>query len=361
MLEAKKQAELFDLGKADAASGKYLVRPAHPAWTEHKALLIRRYTKLFVMITRHGTYIDGFAGPQYPDKPEMWAAKLVLEGEPKFLRHFYFFETKKTKFAQLEAMIAAQGVLPKDRTVEPYKRDCNVGIRELLASGVIGEKEATFCLLDQHTTECEWQTVKALAEYDKKKGGRKIELFYFLPNSWLARALLNTKETERLERWWGRDDWSALLGMRPEERAACLVKRFEDELGYRFATAYPIYDRDDSSQVMYFMIHATDHGVAPELMNRAYRSVHGPEPTWDKAQASLFGGSWMLQTAKDGRQLATCGRCTEVSAPIGGSAEAAVAYLNDAGWTPKLNEWICPSCQTKPLGPSPRRPRRMKR
>ena len=32
-------------------------------WTENKAQLIRRYLFLFGLVTRHGTYIDGFAGP----------------------------------------------------------------------------------------------------------------------------------------------------------------------------------------------------------------------------------------------------------------------------------------------------------
>lgn len=34
-----------------------------PIWTENKAKLIERYLYYFVLITRHGTYIDGFAGP----------------------------------------------------------------------------------------------------------------------------------------------------------------------------------------------------------------------------------------------------------------------------------------------------------
>ena len=63
-----------------------------PVWTEKKAQLIERYLYYFVLITKHGTYIDGFAGPQQPDRPEMWAAKLVVENEPKRLNHFYLFD-----------------------------------------------------------------------------------------------------------------------------------------------------------------------------------------------------------------------------------------------------------------------------
>ena len=56
----------------------------YPLWTEHKAKLIARYLYYFVMITKHGTYIDGFAGPQN-DEPDMWAAKLVIESQPRWL------------------------------------------------------------------------------------------------------------------------------------------------------------------------------------------------------------------------------------------------------------------------------------
>lgn len=37
----------------------------NPIWTENKAKLIERYLYYFVLVTHHGTYIDGFAGPQF--------------------------------------------------------------------------------------------------------------------------------------------------------------------------------------------------------------------------------------------------------------------------------------------------------
>src|SRR5690349_16399390 len=60
--------------------------PTHPVWTENKAKLIERYLYYFVQVTKHGTYIDGFAGPQEPDKLDMWSAKLVVESEPRWFR-----------------------------------------------------------------------------------------------------------------------------------------------------------------------------------------------------------------------------------------------------------------------------------
>jgi len=40
--------------------------PRDPIWTENKARLISRYLYGFVLVARHGTYIDGFAAPQRP-------------------------------------------------------------------------------------------------------------------------------------------------------------------------------------------------------------------------------------------------------------------------------------------------------
>src|SRR5262245_10500344 len=82
-------------------------KPAQrPIWTEDKSKLIERYLYYFVMITKHGAYIDGFAGPQYASKPDAWAAKLVLESKPPFLRNFWLCEIKQTKIAALQKLKA---------------------------------------------------------------------------------------------------------------------------------------------------------------------------------------------------------------------------------------------------------------
>jgi len=56
-----------------------------PMWTAHKARFIERYLYYFVQVTKHGTYIDGFASPQQPDDVDMWTAKRVLESEPRWV------------------------------------------------------------------------------------------------------------------------------------------------------------------------------------------------------------------------------------------------------------------------------------
>lgn len=353
----KKQVTLFSLDENARPSGKQLKRPDHPIWTEQKAALIQRYMKLFVMITRHGTYLDGFAGPQYPDKPDMWAARLVLETRPKWLRHFYLFETDKKKFPILEKLVHDHE-RPADRTIEIFREDSNVGIARILASGVIPQKEATFCLLDQHTFECEWATLERIAGY-KQAPHNKIEIFYFLAQSWLQRAIHATEDHARLERWWGRADWTKVVDLSADDRALLLASRFKKELGYTYAVPYPIYGNEDGTRVMYTMIHATDHDEAPELMNRAYRTIHKqPRDFVAALQAPLLGDTWMLATEKDGSHLVTCAKCIDATVKVEKDASAAVAELRGKGWTSDAhNRWVCVDCAATP---KKRRPSRAK-
>jgi three-Cys-motif partner protein len=243
-----------------------------PIWTENKAKLIARYLYYFLMITKHGAYIDGFAGPQERDKPDTWAAKLVLELKPAWLRQFHLFEIEADGLRNLKNLKATYS----DRVIELYPGDFNVRIHDLLNARRIREKEATFCLLDQRTFECHWSTVRAISEY--KKEGRKIELFYFFPIAWLRRAVTALKNYQKLRDWWGRDDWPALLTMTSETCKEQMVSRFRDELNYWSVKAWPIYRDPQGRAIMYYMIHATDHDKAPEQMTRAYNFLP-PEPS----------------------------------------------------------------------------------
>jgi hypothetical protein len=148
--------------------------------------------------------------------------------------------------------------------------DFNETVYRILDAGTIGEKTATFALLDQRTFECEWRTVVALSKHKRQT---KIELFYFFPTGWIDRSLgaLRAEDTiAKVERWWGRPDWSELRGVDGTIWAKMVAKRFEDELGYGKANVYPIHSERRGGRVMYHMIHATDHCEASPLMIRAY-------------------------------------------------------------------------------------------
>lgn len=79
-----------------------------PLWTENKAKFVERYLLYFVYITKHGTYIDGFAGPQNLEKEESWTARLVLANEPRWLTHFYLFDDNPDQVTRLHALKRSQ-------------------------------------------------------------------------------------------------------------------------------------------------------------------------------------------------------------------------------------------------------------
>jgi three-Cys-motif partner protein len=266
-----------DFPQIDYLPAERGVKPIdRPVWTDNKAHFIMRYLRYFVFITKHGTYIDGFAGPQPECMTDCWAAKLVLESEPRWMRHFHLCDEKRSQVALLEQVKAAQPVVDSSgakitRDINIYRGDFNTKIDEILKTGDITEKEATFCLLDQRTFECHWSTVEKLARY--KTAGHKIEIFYFLANGWLERAFAGQKDLDVLSRWWGSDDWPELSKMSREERRDALVMRFKKDLGYQSVKPWPILERENGGAVMYYMIHATDHPEAPMLMSRAYRKT----------------------------------------------------------------------------------------
>jgi three-Cys-motif partner protein len=255
-------------------------------WTENKAKLIERYLYYFVLVTKHGTYVDGFAGPQDVKHPENRSAKLVIESRPRWIKHFHLFDKSRAQVAQLQRMTAAQP--PRDRekheprrVIRIYEGDFNTRVREFLVPGAL-PNDATFCLLDQRTFECEWVTIQALASY-KTGRAHKIELVYFLPNFWLSRAMKAQRDKTVIDRWWGRRDWRILRDLPGLERAALVSKRLKEEFAYASVRYYPIFQHaEGGGHTMYYLIHAADHPESRRLMARAYRrAVFAPEPVED--------------------------------------------------------------------------------
>jgi three-Cys-motif partner protein len=250
-------------------------RVDHPIWSHNKARFIALYLKFFVYITHHGVYIDGFAGPQYANHLDAWTAAQVLRSRPQWLRQFFLCDIKPKSIAALQKLVAneplasdnAGKLLP--RTISVHDGDFNITIDTLLKSDRLSQKEATFCLLDQRTFECHWDTLLKLAAY-KQKPHNKIELLYFLGVGWIHRAISGLKDHSPLERWWGRSDWSSLKDLSCIEMAELVRDRFCNELGYKHTVAYPIFDSRHGNKVMYYMIHASDHEEAPALMVRAH-------------------------------------------------------------------------------------------
>ena len=261
---------LFDPGPE--AQPEILTKTSdRPVWSESKAELIAQYLKYFVYVTKHGTYIDAFAGPQTDRSEHAWTAKLVLESEPRWLRNFHLFDQSQDQVRHLKRLASTH----RTRNIRIHHGNSNRVIPSVLPVGSIGEREATFCLLDQRTFECEWQLCEYISRL--RPGPVKVEQFYFLANSWMQRALtaVGTTDTEaQVKAWLGCEDWRVFAKLRSLQRQEYFVDKFRYELGYRSVRAWPIYGQEAGKGVlMYYMIHATDHEEAPKLMSRAYRSA----------------------------------------------------------------------------------------
>jgi len=251
-----------------------LKRPSDPIWTEHKAKLVERYLYYFVLVTRHGIYLDGFAGPQEPNKPDTWAARLALKSKPMFLTNFFLCERNRQKLKavrklKLEADHDSEREQVK-RQIHVLRGDFNLTVDKILSPANIPENRATFALLDQRTFECHWKTVKKLASY-RVPPANKIELFYFLATGWLHRSLSGIKKSaQKVSNWFGSENWQSLKDASRDDIRDLFTRRFREDLGYKHVHPWPIYDRREAGGVMYYMIHATDHDEAPKLMARAY-------------------------------------------------------------------------------------------
>lgn len=110
-----------------------------PIWTETKAQLIQNYLRLFLFITKHGSYIDGFSGQQDEKNPESWAAKLILELSPPWMKSFFLCELKQKSYKDLLSMIQAQPIV-SGRKIITRHGDFNEWVDEILASGAITDR-----------------------------------------------------------------------------------------------------------------------------------------------------------------------------------------------------------------------------
>lgn len=291
MTPSGEQIRMFDFDPQKDPDLKATMKAIeNPIWTENKARLVERYLRYFVFVTHHGTYIDGFAGKQYPDKEGCWAAKEVLESEPRWLRNFFMCDIEPTRAAELRALKEFQPP-PNREKKEPARRvdvlegDFNVRVDDILASGVVTAKEATFALLDQRMFECKWPTIEKLARH---KVANKIELFYFLPVKWLHRSIKAKKDLAEIEEWWGNDEWSRLSDASVVSISQAATRRFKQDLGYRYSMAWPIYEREHKGgSVMYYMVHASDHTAAPTLMHRAYRNALGAREPAEQLEIAI--------------------------------------------------------------------------
>ena len=246
-----------------------------PDQTNSKSKLIAEYIALFQKVTKGGLFIDGFSAPQSRNHEDAWTARRVLEVEPKRLRRFWLCDMDASGLLQLQRLKSLHDQKPSWRHVHVMSGDFNRTIDTILVTGRITPKSAVFAFLDQRNMECEWATVKKIAEFRTR---RKVEMMYFLGTGWLMRAIKSSTQPDQLAkigRWWGNDGWQKTLDVNLYDFAQIFASRFEHELGYRHVNAWPILMKAGEKKVAFFLIHASDHPQAPVLMGRAYRKICG--------------------------------------------------------------------------------------
>jgi hypothetical protein len=88
---------------------------------------------------------------------------------------------------------------------------------------------------------------------------------------------------DRVKKWWGRDDWEILWDLKADQRRDLIVSRIKQEFGYKSVKPWPIYEKKGGGgAIMYYMIHATDHPRAPDLMRLAYTKAVTPKEPLDQ-------------------------------------------------------------------------------
>ena len=224
------------------------------------------------MITKHGVYLDLFAGPQRTNDTENWSVRRVLERRTEGNPAIGYYAVCDSASDQVQRL---RDLGQDHDSFRVYAGDVNKRVHKMLKDAPITPKTACFCLIDQRTFECHWATVEAVARY--KRDGYKIEVFYFLAQGWIDRAWASTKQEGRLAAWWGNDDYERFRALASIDRAQALCKRFRDEFGYAYSDPFTIHEKGEGSRTMYYMIHASDHPEACRLMSRAYRRVQPEE------------------------------------------------------------------------------------
>ena len=264
------QTELFDNFQPAGPrprKPKPPVEPRAPLWTSDKSRLIDEYIHHFLMVTKHGVYLDLFAGPQRASDTENWSVRRVLERrtEGPVIRHYAVCDKKQGQVQRLRKLGQ------NHPSFHVYAGDANDCVHQMLNDAPITPRTACFCLIDQRTFQCHWATVEAIARY--KSEGYKIEVFYFLAQGWIDRAWASIKDKGRLAAWWGNDDYEKFHALKSLHRALNICERFRENLGYKYSKPFPIHEKKKGSRTMYYMIHATDHPEACNLMSRAYRKI----------------------------------------------------------------------------------------
>lgn len=274
------------------------IREFH-GWTLNKLDVFENYLKMYRRVAGGGTYIDAFAGT---GKGKLFenGQSIVRDGSSLIASKsgafsaLHLIEKNRTNFELLESEVKALDSRQSSK-IHTYHDDCNSVICELLEGRVLDKDKPCFALLDQESTQLDWDTIDKLAHWKSygpppTNSGRpkicKVEL-WILFNSHQAMSRLWPHDRDKfpesfspqtLDRVFGsREAWWDLWEKRKSFKV--LIERFTEQLrglGYQYVLPQLIKD-PLSGRPQYHMIHATDHPSAVSFMRWAKRSTDGFE------------------------------------------------------------------------------------
>jgi three-Cys-motif partner protein len=270
------------------------VREFH-GWTLNKLEVFEQYLKLYRRVAGNGTFIDAFAGTgqgvliRDGEELKCDGSSLVAAKSGAFSR-IHLIE-KETRYVEqlrdaLRSLTASQS-----SKVQLHHGDCNELIPALFQDSDIDQSRPCFVLLDQESTQLNWETVAALAAwktYDPPatNSGRpktcKVELWILFNSHQVINRLWPNDHSrypdsfspDTLDRvFGGREAWRDLREQR--QPFGALTNRYAKQLlglGYQYVHPQLIVD-PATERPQYYMIHATDHPSAVSFMRWAKRSV----------------------------------------------------------------------------------------
>jgi three-Cys-motif partner protein len=284
------ESRLFDLNQIESELGKTMpaIRRSRPkssvdearefsGWTIHKLEVLRVYLTQYRKVAGNGSYLDGFAGQgritvDGVERPGS-AAIALQSGAFKTLR---FYE-KQRKAAQLDRWLDSFAASNQRRRCQVVPGDCNKKIVEDLHEELVPRAKPCLAVLDPDSTQLNWSTVVALANYKADctpPKTCKIELWILLNSYQVLMRLMphdGPPNARVLNRWLGGETgWRDLYerGEGPGMYAYRYCQRLVSELGYGLAV--PLLIRDPKTRrPQYHMIHASDHRAAHEFMRWA--------------------------------------------------------------------------------------------
>ncbi|MHB8467665.1 MAG: three-Cys-motif partner protein TcmP [Acidimicrobiales bacterium] len=288
------------------------VREFAGGWTLSKLRVFELYLNRYRVVAGNGSYIDGFAGSgslRVKGRAEDFMGSARIAMESTAFKDVWLFEKDKAIAELLDRTMRYHYPWRRRRRLRIVADDFNTAIVSVLAERQITTDRPCFAFLDPDSTQLDWETVALLAGYKEPVAPPtrcKVEL-WILFNSHQALGRLVDRQGDAdyadspracaLDRvMGGREAWWDLCEQRAHINvfARRYAERLQSELGYGFAHAQLITD-PDSTRPQYFMIHASDHPAAWDLMR------------WAKQQSNAFDNTielpGMAPTRKVSRRI----------------------------------------------------------